>query len=321
MKKRILMTLTFAIVVAMSLIAQTTALVAYEGGYFVKNGEEWVEYRPVDKIGKWAKYEQYREDDTFFYLKNKHCRLAIPKLSKDKIFIDREKNSKWEIVYNTLQVYGFCPESEGLFYCYTGSSTEYSGFFVRDNNKWREYRPRMKRGVWAEFEQTGENLDYFIIESSNNTVYVPKTSTKNFIITSKSDKNWRGGYRTNAVYDRSASYSYCFNYLKSFVVKKNDFKEVAGKCARVSIDNRCNLQIQYDGKYYDFTYTGIELADFEGKEAILITVDKKNKVWLLPGGVCQVECKSIGKPMKFVGAKDSDFRKIKGMLKMNTFNL
>ena len=98
MKRRILLTLVLAIAGVVSLMAQTTALVTYEGGYFVKNGEEWTEYRPADKAGKWSTYEQYNEDDVFFYVKNKKCRLAIPKLYKDKIFIKRDKKGDWEVV-------------------------------------------------------------------------------------------------------------------------------------------------------------------------------------------------------------------------------
>ena len=48
-----------AIVSFVSLMAQTTALVPYVGGYFVKNGDEWTEYRPADKTGKWSTYKQY----------------------------------------------------------------------------------------------------------------------------------------------------------------------------------------------------------------------------------------------------------------------
>ena len=79
-------------------VAQTTALVVYEGGYFVKDGKKWEEYRPADKAGLWSSYKEWREDDTFFYLKNKKCQLAIPKVKKDKIFIARERGGKWEVV-------------------------------------------------------------------------------------------------------------------------------------------------------------------------------------------------------------------------------
>ena len=44
MKKRIYLTLTLTVVFTVSLMAQTTALVTYEGGYFVKNDKEWKEF-------------------------------------------------------------------------------------------------------------------------------------------------------------------------------------------------------------------------------------------------------------------------------------
>ena len=61
MNKRLSLTTMLAIVSFVSLVAQTTALVPYVGGYFVKNGDEWTEYRPADKTGKWSTYKQYKE--------------------------------------------------------------------------------------------------------------------------------------------------------------------------------------------------------------------------------------------------------------------
>ena len=59
MNKRFYLTLMLAFVGIVSLVAQTTALVPYEGGYFVKNGEKWSEYRPAHKTGLWSEYKQY----------------------------------------------------------------------------------------------------------------------------------------------------------------------------------------------------------------------------------------------------------------------
>ena len=41
MKRRFLLTLVLAIAGMVSIMAQTTALVTYEGGYFIKKGKEW----------------------------------------------------------------------------------------------------------------------------------------------------------------------------------------------------------------------------------------------------------------------------------------
>ena len=120
MKKSILLGLLLSF--AMTAFAQTTALVAYEGGYFVKNGDNWTEYRPQDKAEAWNEYKQYKENDIFYFLDSKRCRVAIPKLACDKIFVDRNKNENWEVVYNTISVHPFCPNEKGPFYCYTTTS-------------------------------------------------------------------------------------------------------------------------------------------------------------------------------------------------------
>lgn len=319
MKRKILLTLTLAVAGLVSLMAQTTALVTYEGGYFVKNGKEWSEFRPADKAGKWSTYRQYNEDDIFFYLENKKCNLAIPKLYKDKILIKRDKKGEWKVVYNTLSVHLLCPEGEALYYTYRNHSlkhSEYDGYFVRDNLNWREYRPRMKSSVWAEFKQTSENSKYFIIESGKNIVYIPKTSDDDIVIKDKSDMNWKGGYAIQDVYDRSATYLYNFYYEKSGRTKSNGTHELEKKVARISLDSKCNIQVALNGKHYDLTYTDISLTKVDSKEAILITIDKKNRIWLFDG-TAQIDCKKIGKKMQFVGG--GSYRKILDQLKMGTF--
>ena len=314
------MTLVLAVAGVVSLMAQTTALVTYEGGYFVKHGEEWTEYRPADKAGKWSTYEQYNEDDVFFYLENKKCRLAIPKLYKDKIFIKRNKKGDWEVVYNTLSVHLLCPDGDALFYSYRNHSlkhSEYDGYFVRDNMNWREFRPRLKSSVWAEFKQTSEDGRYFILESSNNIVYIPKTTGDDIVIKEKNNPNWTGGYAIQAVYDRSATYQYNFYYTKSGRIKNSNYT-LSDKSARISFDNRCNIQVAFDGKHYDLTYTDIQIAENDGKEAILITIDPKNRIWLYDG-TARIECEKIGKKMLFVGA--AGYRKVLEQLKIGTFRL
>lgn len=317
MKKKILLTLVLIVTGFVSLIAQTTALVVYEGGYFVKDGNEWTEYRPADKAGKWSAYKQYKEDDTFFYLKNKKCELAIPKLYKDKIFIKRDKKGEWKVVYNTIDVHYQCVDKDGLFYCYQdGRGREHHGYYVRlDNGVWHEYAPGKKRGVWAEFKQTGEDNDYFIVESTQNIVKIPKKPSLNFVITKPGNNSWRGGYTTKAIYDRSAAYMYNF-YFENYAAGKNEYKNGA----RLSLDNNCNIQVAFGGKHYDMVYTDIKLVDVSGKnDGILITIDSKNTI-LLRDGSAIVNCKKIAKQrVAFVGAAGKNYSKIVEMLSFGTF--
>ncbi len=330
MKKRVcFFALLFAVAGITSLMAQTTALVLYEGGYFVKDGDDWTEYRPADKTGKWSTYEQYKEDDTFFYLENKKCRLAIPKLADSKIFIKRDKKGQWEAVYNTIDVHHQCINPDGLFYCYQdGRGREHNGYYVRCvNGVWKEYAPGKKRGVWAEFKQIGEDKDYFIVESTKNVVKIPKRQALNFVITQPGNKHWEGGYTTKAIYDRSSAYRYNFNYEYFGTVNKitRCFK-IVNKGARISFDNKCNLQIAFGGKHYDYVYTDIELVEVDGtkslynnsKEAILITIDKKNKIWLYNGNAV-IDCKAVGKKQSFIGCSGKDYRMVAELLKTGTF--
>lgn len=320
-----------AIISFVSLVAQTTALVPYVGGYFVKNGDEWTEYRPADKVGKWSTYKQYKENDIFFYVKNKKCNLAIPKLGKDMIFIDREKSGKWEQVYTTIDVHHQCTEPDGLFYCYNdGRGREHNGYFVRlDGGVWHEYAPGKKRGVWAEFKQTGEDKDYFIVESTENIVRIPKREGLNFIITKPGYDGWRGGYTTKAIYDRSAAYLYHFDFEYHGAAKRGNNFKLNKKGGRISLDNKCNLQIAFGGKHYDFVYQSIEIVEGQGglsslvskgSECILITIDKDNRVMLYDGSA-RVESKRIGEKVLLVGASGKDYRAIIEQLRIGTFRM
>jgi hypothetical protein len=321
MKRNILLTLVLAMAGVSFMMAQTTALVVYEGGYFVKDGKEWTEYRPADKVEPWNEYIQYKEDDKFFYLKSKRCNVSVPKISHDKIYVDRKKNGNWEVVYNTIDVHHQCVDKDGLFYCYQdGRGREHNGYYVRlDNGVWHEYAPGKKRGVWAEFKQTGEDKDYFIVESKHNIVKIPKKPSLNFVITQPGNSSWRGGYTTKAIYDRSAAYMYNFCFENYAAGKNDDYR----KGARISLDNKCNIQVAFGGKHYDFVYTNIELVGSNGKEAVLVTINKDNRVWLYDGSA-KIECKSIGKGMKgmlFLGVRGNEYRKIAEQLKVGTFRL
>ena len=331
MNKRLSLTAMLAIASFVTLVAQTTALVTYEGGYFIKDGRKWTEFRPADKVEPWNEYKQYKEDDTFFYVENKKCRLAIPKLGKDMIFIDREKNGKWEQVYTTIDVHHQCTEPDGLFYCYNdGRGREHNGYFVRlDGGVWHEYAPGKKRGVWAEFKQTGEDKDYFIVESTENIVRIPKREGLNFIITKPGYDGWRGGYTTKAIYDRSAAYLYHFDFEYHGAAKRGNNFKLNKKGGRISLDNKCNLQIAFGGKHYDFVYQSIEIVEGQGglsslvskgSECILITIDKDNKI-LLYDGSARVESKRIGEKVLLVGASGKDYRAIMEQLRIGTFRM
>ena len=319
MKKSILLGLLLSF--AVTAFAQTTALVAYEGGYFVKNGDKWTEYRPQDKKEAWNEYKQYKENDIFYFLDSKRCRVAIPKLARDKIFADRKKNENWEVVYNTISVHPYCPNGDGPFYCYTTTSIEYDGYFVRDNGKWKEYRPNMKRGLWAEFDEVGEDDTHFILESKYNTVLVPKTTNDRFIITKHDNSSWRGGYTTAAIYDTSAKninhYSYKLDYQKTFVAKRgNNYKQTKNNYS-IHFDTRGSIDIICDDKHIHTVYSSMKLERYEGELAIRITIDKKNNIWILNRDQCIIESKKSGGKTMLLGCNNTKaYRELKNLLRI-----
>ena len=319
MKKSILLAMLLSF--AATLSAQTTALVAYEGGYFVKNGDKWTEFRPQDKAEAWNEYKQYKENDIFYFLDSKRCRVAIPKLACDKIFVDRKKNENWEVVYNTISVHPFCPNEDGPFYCYTTTSTEYDGYFVRDNGKWREYRPNMKRGLWAEFDESGESDTHFVLKSKHNTVLVPKTTADRFIITKNDNSSWRGGYTAAAIYDTSVNnsnnYTYNLGYQSVFVAKRgNSYKQTKGSCS-ISFDTNGKIEIKHGDREVSTVYSSIRLDRYDGELAIHITIDKKNSIWILSQDQCIIECKNNGEKTMLLGCNNTKvFKELKDILRI-----
>ena len=248
--------------------------------------------------------------------------MAVPKLYKDKIFIDRAKKRKnWEVVYNTLSVYLRCPDKDGLFYSYRNHRKEHSewdGYLVRDNLTWREYRPRMKSGVWAEFKQSDENERFFILTSEHNTVYVPKSTADDIIILQNDNNSWRGGYSIEAIYDRSAAYDYNFYYENS---EKKGAAAVPAKQCRISFDRKGNIQVVYDGKFHDLAYRKVELADYEGDKAIKITIDEKNRIYLLSSHRALVDCKLLGKKIFFINGDNGEvYTEVNDLIMCDSFD-
>ena len=42
-----------------------TGLYSYDGGYFLRNGSHWEEYRPAERHEVWNEYEQVKTDGKF----------------------------------------------------------------------------------------------------------------------------------------------------------------------------------------------------------------------------------------------------------------
>ena len=108
--QRIIITWTLVLISTVVTLAQTTGLYTYEGGYFIKNGNSWEEYRPDFQEGVWAAYEQYNEEENFYNIQNSQCVVSVPKSTVNKFYYAKP-GEEWQPIYNTKEIYEYMPDS------------------------------------------------------------------------------------------------------------------------------------------------------------------------------------------------------------------
>lgn len=190
---RLLIFYAFILLSALSAWCGETGLFTYEGGFFVKSGTTWKEYRPKDKPGVWATYTQYNEEENYYNIRNNDCYLSIPKKSNNSFY--RRVDGEWKVIYNTRVVYpSFTDSAVGLF-CFK------TGYYVRDGKRWRLYLPEKQSSLWADFTQYDEDDKLFYLKNDSDKVCVPKRADlKCFLWNSKTEK-WEANYSITEIYD------------------------------------------------------------------------------------------------------------------------
>ena len=191
MKKILILLLSISF--AVSIKAQSM-LCTYQGGYFIQNGKTWYEYRPQDKDGIWNTYSQYSSDENYFFIRNKSNNISIPKEKNNSIWI--LKNNKWEVQYQTINVYNYCPVKGAKLFTYK------DGFFIKTDNSWQEYIPLKKQnGAFDSFTQDGIDNNFYYIKNNRISLAIPRNTSKDFFW--KKDGKWVKLYAAETVYDNS----------------------------------------------------------------------------------------------------------------------
>lgn len=254
MKHNILISLVLTVISAVGAFAQPTGLYTYDGGYFVRNGDKWTEYRPEDKEGVWATYTQYNEEEHFFNITNSLCDVSVPKSKVNKFYYSKNKDGNWTQIYDTKEVYDYMPSSGCGIYCYKG------GYFVRDGLKWREYRPADKRGLWAEYDQNSYDEHFFYIINDNNHVAVPVSESEGDIQLLDGTE-WRPIYSLTGIYDFAAGYEYSlsFSWYKIYDSNAEDYGDSTAVPCRVSFDSYGNSRVRYSETSKPFHFKSFNL--------------------------------------------------------------
>lgn len=176
---------------SISVWAGETGLFTYEGGFFVKNGTSWKEYRPKDKPGVWATYNQYSQDDKYYYISNDNGSLAIPEKSINNFY--RMEGGEWKVIYKTRVVYDHFSDSSVRLFCFP------TGYFVRDGKTWRFYLPEKQSSLWATFTQYDEDDKFFYLSNSSDKMCVPKRADLQIFLWK--DGKWSANYTVTEIYD------------------------------------------------------------------------------------------------------------------------
>ena len=233
--------------------AGQTGLYSYKGGYFLRNGSHWEEYRPDSKIGVWATYEQYNEESNFFNIKNSSCCVSVPKNTSCNFFYAMP-GGEWSEIYTTGEIYDYMPSDARDIYCYKG------GYFVRDGLDWYEYRPGDRHEVWNSYKQVSSDLNFIYLTSGNGDFHIgiPKYESSESIYMKKGDGDWTAIYTLTGIYDCGKGYEYSIPFGKQH---SGDSADSLSIYTRVNIDNNGTCQVRYSDKSYPFKYSSESLYE------------------------------------------------------------
>ena len=234
---------------------QETGLFVYDGGYFVRNGNSWEEYRPDKNEGVWATYEQYGEEENFYNLRNSMCYVSVPK-STVNAFYYAPPGEAWKPIYTTKAIYEYMPDASRGIYCYQG------GYFVRDGLVWREYRPADKRELWAEYDQINTDEHFFYISNETDKVAIPMEEDNKYIYLAKGDE-WKPIYSLVGIYDSGKGFDYSMGFGSCQIYDRDagEFKDSIALVSRVSLSLDGRGEVRYSETRVPFTFSSMDLYE------------------------------------------------------------
>ena len=292
--------------------AQTTGLFTYNGGYFIKNGNAWSEYRPEEREEAWATYTHYNEEADFYNIKNNRCSLSVPKRANKLFYI--YKNNGWEMIYDTREIYNYFNDASRKIYCYEG------GYFVRDGDTWREYRPIKEKGIWSTYTQYNEDDNYYMVENSLCKVSIPKTANNDFYI--MNNNKWEKCYVSTNIYDVTSYYDFNFFY-KYYKVSNSEGKmQDMQSPARISFDRKGKGAIYCNGKTYPFTFKSLCILTLKNSDKEIgfrLSFDDDNFIAFMDDW-CMVNVENFCPFMNFMdNTNTSSAEAVKNLIKSKEF--
>lgn len=80
-------------------------LFCFSTGYYVRDGKKWRLYLSEKPNAIWASFDQYKEDDKFFYLKNDKDKVCVPKRADLNCFLWDKDKDEWLSNWSITEIY------------------------------------------------------------------------------------------------------------------------------------------------------------------------------------------------------------------------
>lgn len=169
---------------------------AYKGGYFVKMGKEWHEYRPEDKLYPHTVCKEVSNDENYFYVEANGVKLAIPKSSSVNKYIYGKTTGDWFKCYDIINVYDDNPGYSPKAFVYD------NGVFMIIKGIMHRYDNNYKKGNYKEYEIYKTNENFYLIKSNDGEfIGVPRTWYGTFQRYDKKTEKWVDFSKALALYD------------------------------------------------------------------------------------------------------------------------
>lgn len=306
--------LSFLLVLLPLTVISQSALVTYNGGFFVReNSNTWREYRPGDSEVVWATYTQYGEEKNYYNIRSSECEVSIPKDPHNNIYLYNKSKGKWEVVYYTRNIYNYFSDNARQIYTYS------NGYFVRDGNSWREYRPVDKHSTWSYYTQYDEDENFFYIESTTDKVAVPKSSSNNFFL--RKNGKWEVVYYTCDIYDATAEYDYVLKF-SSYKISAGKSWDVHNAPAYIYLSRKGKVLVCYGDTRKKFSFNKTYILTIKNSDVEVgfsINIDEKQGI-LFFDDYCIIDIESMFPYMDFNDVdKPSTLESIKDLARTKSF--
>ncbi len=173
----------------------TSLICVYDGGYFIRDGEAWYEYRPADRPeGVWNTYTSYGDEPNYYNISNSQATVSIPKTTVNDIYI--YKNGEWQKIYDVEQIFDYCPVQGNKFFFHS------FGYFFKDGNLWSEYMADDGTTEFcASYEQYDSDSGFYYIKNEVAYVAIPRVPENKFYYMLRTDDTWQEVYLPTQIFD------------------------------------------------------------------------------------------------------------------------